>query len=63
MFLKKVSRDYFKCVLLIIYKGHYQICHEKWLLISSGLPSSILLVTDTLVKDTKKIQACFEAST
>lgn len=24
-----VSRDYFKCVLVFIYKGHYQICHEK----------------------------------
>lgn len=53
MLLKKVSRDYFKCILLFIYKGHYQI-HEKWLLIWSGLPSSILLVTDILVKDTKK---------
>ena len=30
------------------------MCHEKWLLIWPGLPSSILLVTDILVKDTKK---------
>ena len=30
------------------------MCHEKWLLIWPGLPSSLLLVTDILVKDTKK---------
>lgn len=55
IFENRVLRDYFKCIVLFIYKGNYQICHEKWLLIWSRLSSSILLVTDTLVKDTKKI--------
>lgn len=62
MFLKKEFQEItFKCILLFIYKGHYQICHEKWLLIWSGLPSSLSLVSNILVKNTKKMY--FAAST